>query len=272
VAAVGSFLDAKHHGGRWLLRLEDLDRARVVPGAAEQMLRTLEAFGLGWDGAVEYQSRRQEHYTAALARLSGAGRTFECSCSRRELERAYPGTCRNGLRRAGPTATRFRVPAETVSFPDRIHGECRFELAALGDFVVRRRDGTFAYQLAVVVDDALQGVTDVVRGADLLDNTPWQLALQRALGLPPPRYAHLPLVVEARGGKLAKSRQALALEPAAAGRQLWQALELLGQEPPAELKLELPRSVLDWGCGHWRVARVPTAPQVANDVGFSALM
>jgi glutamyl-Q tRNA(Asp) synthetase len=279
VAAVGSFVDARHHGGRWLLRIEDLDSTRVIPGAADAMLRTLEAFGLTWDGAVEYQSRRQEHYAAALARLGAHGSTFECSCSRRELEspgggapRAYPGTCRNGPQRPGPTATRFRVPGEAVSFPDRIHGGCRFDLAALGDFVIRRRDGAFAYQLAVVVDDALQGVTDVVRGSDLLDNTPWQLALQHALTLPTPRYAHLPLVVEARGGKLAKSRRALALEPAAAGQQLWQALSLLGQDPPAELKLELTRSLLDWAQEHWQAARVPTAPQVAADVGFSAPM
>jgi glutamyl-Q tRNA(Asp) synthetase len=276
---VGSFVDARHGAGRWLLRIEDLDSARVVPGAADGMLRTLEAFGLFWDGAVEYQSRRHEHYAAALARLGTAQSTFQCSCSRRELEsaaggapRAYPGTCRNGPQRQGPTATRFRVPAQAISFRDRIHGECRFDLAALGDFVVRRRDGVFAYQLAVVVDDALQGVTDVVRGTDLLDNTPWQLALQHALGLPQPRYAHLPLVLEARGEKLAKSRRALALEPDAAARQLWEALELLGQEPPAELKLELPRSVLAWAREHWRVERVPTTPRVAADVGFSVPM
>lgn len=188
LAAVGSFVDARHHGGRWLVRMEDLDTARVIPGCADEMLRTLEAFGLTWDGTVEYQSRRKPHYLQALSELTARNLTFRCSCTRAERspQGGYPGTCRAGPRRAGPTATRFRVEDQRVGFEDRIQGECSFDLRQLGDVVVRRRDGVFAYQLAVVVDDALQGVTDVVRGADLLDNTPWQLALQRALGLPTP--------------------------------------------------------------------------------------
>ena len=272
-------MDARHHGGLWLVRMEDLDQARVVPGAAAAMLRTLERFGLEWDGEVEYQSRRGEHYAAALAQLTALDLTFECSCSRRELEseagaapRAYPGTCRAGPRRPGPTATRFRVSAETVSFEDRIHGTCRFGLAALGDVVVRRRDGAFAYQLAVVLDDAAQGVTHVVRGADLLDNTPWQLALQRALSLPPPRYAHLPLVVEPSGGKLSKSRRSIAASPAHAGRQLHEVLGLLGQGPPAELKLEPAVVILRWAQAHWRPAQIPRTPQIATEVGFAEPM
>ena len=279
LAAVGSFVDARHHGGRWLVRMEDLDHTRVVPGAADSMLRTLERFGLEWDGQVEYQRLRCEHYAAALARLTSLGRTFECSCSRRELEseagaasRAYPGTCHAGPRRPGPTATRFRISAETVSFEDRIHGTCRFELAALGDVVVRRRDGAFTYQLAVVLDDDAQGVTDVVRGADLLDNTPWQLALQRALSLQQPRYAHLPLVVEPSGGKLSKSRRSIAVSPAHAGRQLHEVLSLLGQAPPAELKLEPPVVILHWAQAHWRPAHIPRTPQIATDVGFAEPM
>ncbi len=254
LAAVGSFVDARHQGGRWLVRMEDLDTTRVIPGCADEMLRTLETFALHWDGAVEYQSTRIQHYRQALEELRARNLTFECSCTRqdRSPRGAYPGTCRAGPRHAGPTATRFLVEGGRIDFEDRIQGACSFELGQLGDVVVRRRDGVFAYQLTVVVDDALQGVTQVVRGADLLDNTPWQLTLQRALRLPAPGYAHLPLVVEARGEKLAKSRRALALQPAAAGLLLHQVLTLLGQDPPAKLKFELPQSILTWATEHWR--------------------
>src|SRR5262249_23620544 len=162
----------------------------------------------------EYQSTRTVHYHSALERLTTLGLTFECSCSRRERAGGgYPGTCRGGPTRAGPTATRFRVPDRAQGFPDRVQGECRFELARLGGGAGRRREGPIAYQRGVVVDDALQGITDVVRGADLLDNPPWQLALQQALGLPQPRYAHLPLVTEPGGAKLAKSRRSVPLDP-----------------------------------------------------------
>lgn len=254
LAAVGSFVDARHHAGRWLVRLEDLDAGRVIPGCADDMLRTLTAFGLHWDGAVEYQSQRARHYREALAELSARNLTFQCSCTRKERspQRGYPGTCRAGPQRTGPTSTRFRVEDERLRFDDRIQGACAFSLGELGDVVVRRRDGAFAYQLAVVVDDALQGVTDVVRGADLLDNTPWQVALQRALGLPRPRYAHLPVVVEPRQGKLAKSRRSLGLAPEDSSALLHQVLRLLGQEPPVELTFELPERVLSWAVQHWR--------------------
>jgi len=218
------------------------------------MLRTLEAFGFAWDGPVEYQSRRTDHYGAALAALTARGLTFECSCSRRERdgEGGYPGTCRSGPRRPGATATRFRVADASVSFADRAQGSCRFDLRERGDVIIRRRDGAFAYQLAVVVDDGLQAVTDVVRGADLLDSTPWQIALQNALGLPQPAYMHVPLVVEPGGGKLAKSRRSVPLDAARAGAELARALSLLGQGPPATLKLESGRTVLEWACAHWR--------------------
>ena len=260
---MGSFLDARSRGGGWLLRMEDLDAPRVIPGCADQMLRTLESFALHWDGAVEYQSTRTQHYARAQQALTALGLTFQCSCSRRERpEGGYPGTCRNGPRRRGPTATRFRVEDVVVSFQDRAQGVCRFQLRERGDVIIRRRDGAFAYQLAVVVDDALQGVTDVVRGADLLDSTPWQLALQGALRLPTPRYAHLPLVTEPGGAKLAKSRRSVALDPTQAGRQLHEALLLLGQDPPVTLKLESPRTVLHWACAHWSLDRFHGVRQV----------
>lgn len=258
VAAVGSFVDARHCGGQWLVRIEDLDTARVVPGASDEILRTLERFGLHWDGQVEYQSRRIELYRNALQTLRSRGLTYECSCSRRELallhdEGGYPGTCRNGPVREGPTATRFRVDdTVTVELHDRFRGPCRFPLKTLGDFVIRRRDNVFAYQLAVVVDDAQQGVTHVVRGADLLQSTAWQIALQHALDLPTPSYGHLPVVVEHDGRKLAKSRRSIPLAADQAGSQLVAALRLLQQSPPDGLERESPDVILAWARSHWR--------------------
>jgi glutamyl-Q tRNA(Asp) synthetase len=260
VAALGSFLDARKAGGRWLLRMEDLDTPRVIPGCSDAMLRTLEAFALHWDGEVEFQSRRTALYAESLESLRSAGLTFECSCSRRELaelgETGYPGTCRSAPAHCGPTATRFRVNTEhVVSWTDRIQGNCQYELTALGDPVIRRRDGVFAYQLAVVVDDAAQGVSDVVRGTDLLQSTAWQIELQNALKLPTPRYGHLPLIMEETQGKLAKSRGSLAIDPARASDQLATALGLLNHTPPAELQHSSPDALLAWATAHWSLDR-----------------
>jgi glutamyl-Q tRNA(Asp) synthetase len=241
------------------MRMEDLDTARVVPGCADQILRTLEAFGLGWDGEVLYQSHHIDRYRAALDQLTRGGCTFECSCSRRLRQESedsvYPGTCRNRAAGPPPTATRFRVEQdETVRFSDRFQGECEFELRSLGDVVIRRRDGVIAYQLAVVVDDAFQDINYVVRGADLLASTPWQLSLQRALGLPSPSYAHLPLVVEPDGAKLAKSRRSIPLDSSQTAALLLTALQFLGQELPEShpgLFFEAPAVILDWAVAHW---------------------
>ncbi|MGH8270365.1 MAG: tRNA glutamyl-Q(34) synthetase GluQRS, partial [Steroidobacteraceae bacterium] len=256
LAAVGSFLDARSRGGRWLVRMEDLDRARVVPGSDSEILRTLEAFGLLWDGEVEYQSRRTRLYAEALESLRTGRRTFECSCSRRELsseESGYPGTCRRGPRRAGDTATRFRIDeSETVLLEDRLQGPVALPMGRLGDVIVRRRDGAFAYQLAVVVDDAQQSITDIVRGADLLESTGWQISLQRALRLQTPRYAHLPLLLERTGEKLAKSRRSTGLDVGRAGVEALNVLRLLGLSPPAELAGAAPVTLLDWATGCWR--------------------
>lgn len=252
-AAVASFLDARRNGGRWLVRMEDIDTPRVVPGSADSILRTLEAFALHWDGEVLYQSDRLSHYAAALARLERLGLTFACSCSRRELEEqgtdAYPGTCRRGPSRPGQTAERFRVDeSRTVTFTDSVQGPLVTPLAQVGDFIVRRRDGRFAYQLAVVVDDADQGVTDVVRGLDLLPSTPWQVELQRALDAPQPRYAHVPLIVEPDGAKLAKSRRSVALAggDAPPSRDLVAVLGGLGLRVPPDLIGAHPTDVLAW--------------------------
>jgi glutamyl-Q tRNA(Asp) synthetase len=259
LAAVGSFLDARAHGGRWLVRMEDLDCVRVVPGSADEMLRTLEGFGLLWDGEVEYQSRRTHLYAQALESLRAAGRTFECSCSRRELsteDSGYPGTCREGPRKPGETATRLRVDEmETIRFDDRFQGPIALPMGKLGDVIVRRRDGVFAYQLAVVVDDALQGITDVVRGADLLESTGWQIVLQRDLHLRTARYAHLPLLLERTGEKLSKSRRSAALDADRAGTEMLNVLQLLGLSSPAELARATPTALLEWATGVWEKDR-----------------
>jgi glutamyl-Q tRNA(Asp) synthetase len=219
VAAVGSWLLAKRAEGRWLVRMEDLDAPRVVAGADAAILATLQRYGLQWDGEVVYQSRRTETYEEALATLRKRGLVYDCACSRAELARAasaplgeeavYPGTCRDGIPPGRVArAVRFRSSGETIAFDDRIQGRYA---RTVDDFVVRRADGVFAYQLAVVVDDAAQGVTQVVRGADLLASTPRQIALQRALGVTTPAYAHLPVVTNADGTKLGKRDGALPL-------------------------------------------------------------
>jgi glutamyl-Q tRNA(Asp) synthetase len=265
LAAVGSYLDARSRGGRWLVRMEDLDRARVIPGSADGILRTLEIFGLHWDGSIDYQSRRTARYEEALQSLRARGLIFECSCSRRELteESGYPGTCRKGPRGTRDTAARFRVDErETLSFEDRFQGPIALAMSKLGDVIVRRRDGVFAYQLAVVVDDALQGITDVVRGSDLLESTGWQTALQRALRLPTPRYAHLPLLLERTGEKLSKSRRSAALDADRAGAQLLSLLRLLGLSPPGELVGATPPTLLEWATGGWRERPPPLLREI----------
>ena len=220
-----AWLSARAAGGRVLLRIDDLDQARVKPGAVDQARADLEWLGLEWDGAPVLQSARGEVYTAALEKLRAAGLVYSCSCSRREIDRAlqaphagdegpiYPGTCRGRAPAKGrPLAWRFAVPSGPVEFADAVHGCCRLDVAAeCGDFVVFRNDGIAAYQLATVVDDDFQGVTEVVRGDDLLSSTPRQLLLYRALGLTPPRFLHVPLVLDAGGERLAKRRDSTCL-------------------------------------------------------------
>jgi glutamyl-Q tRNA(Asp) synthetase len=234
LAAFGSWLLARHAGGEWWVRMEDLDPPREVAGAAQQQLATLEAFGLHSDAAVEWQGRRSAFYQAALLRLLEQGKAFECHCSRSELA-ANGGihrVCVGSTRRADP-AVRLRVAEGTVvTFEDQLQGRFSQDAASeVGDFVLKRADGLWAYQLAVVVDDAAQGMTDIVRGADLLDSTPRQILLQQALGLPTPRYLHLPLVMDGDGRKLSKSDAALPVaadDPLPALGAAWQAL---GQDP-----------------------------------------
>ncbi|HTN50679.1 MAG TPA: tRNA glutamyl-Q(34) synthetase GluQRS [Burkholderiaceae bacterium] len=239
VAALASWLDARAHGGVWLVRIEDLDPPREVAGAAGDMLATLAEFGMESDEPVLFQSERGAHYQAAFDRLSEARRIYACACSRSDVDLAiaagatargvYPGTCRNGTAGRAPRAWRFRVPAEPVEFVDRSAGRIRESLEqTTGDFIVRRADGLWAYQLAVVVDDAAQRITDVVRGADLLDNTARQIALQRTLSLPTPRYLHVAVVVNDRGEKLSKQTGARALDRADPCAELERAATHLG--------------------------------------------
>ena len=260
-AAAASYLDARAHGGRWLLRIEDLDRPREIPGSAAGILRTLEAFGFQWDGEVVRQRDRIEHYASALQSLEARGLTFQCSCSRLQLEDEirYPGICRERPAAAGmATATRLRVEPGRIQFCDRIQGSYRQDVAAaVGDMILRRRDQVFAYLLAVVVDDAAQGVSHVVRGADLLDNTPRQIYLQRALGLPQPAYAHVPVLTEADDGKLAKSRRSVRLAADSVLPQLKSVFSLLGLAPPEGLASAGLTQAWNWAIGHWDVKQVP---------------
>ncbi|GMU48004.1 MAG: glutamyl-Q tRNA(Asp) synthetase [Candidatus Desulfobacillus denitrificans] len=268
VAAVGSCLDARVAGGEWLLRVEDVDEQRTVPGAAASILRALEALGFAWDGEVVFQSRRKALYRAAFERLRLAGAVFACACSRREVAdsvlgpdaaRRYPGTCRGGLP-PGREARAWRLIVEPgpVCFEDALQGRICQDLAAeVGDFVVRRADGYFAYQLAVVVDDAEQGITHVVRGADLLESTPRQVCLQRKLGLPVPSYLHLPAAVNAAGEKLSKQTRAKPIDAARPQTILAAALAFLGQRPPADLPDADLDSVWRWAIMHWNRSRLP---------------
>ena len=250
VAALASWLDARAAGGRWRVRIEDLDTPRIQAGAAEHILRTLGGLGLAWDGSVEYQSRRLARYRDALERL--AQRTYWCGCTRREIAdsslglaadgaQIYPGSCRAGIAPGkAPRALRLCVQG-AIAFADRVQGEQRQDLEReVGDFVLHRADGMFAYQLAVVVDDAEQGITDVVRGADLLDSTARQIHLQHLLGYATPRYLHIPAAVNRAGEKLSKQTGALAIS--AGGDALRRALAFLGQ-PQAD---DLSEAVRNW--------------------------
>jgi glutamyl-Q tRNA(Asp) synthetase len=268
VAALGSFLEARCQAGEWRVRIEDVDVPRSVKGAADAILRSLERCGLLWDNAVWYQSQRTERYQAALEELSRAGQVYPCTCTRRELARCprgrdgsplYPGYCRAGPRRAGrPHACRLRVTDTRLTFHDAVQGEYHQWLASeVGDFVIRRADGLFTYQLAVVIDDADQGVTEVIRGSDLLDSTPRQLYLQGLLGLPTPRYGHLPVAVDERGDKLSKQTHAPPLDERNPGPALWDALRFLGQRPPADLLNASPAEILNWALAHWRLEQIP---------------
>ncbi len=270
IAALASYLDARASAGCWLIRMEDVDTTRNVPGADSQILATLDAFGFEWSGPVLYQTQRLEAYAAALAQLIADGLAYGCACSRREIAdsaaalaldggQRYPGTCRSGLA-PGRTlrAWRLRVNDTPITFEDRLQGSCCQQLARdVGDFVLQRADRLFAYQLAVTVDDEFQGISHVVRGADLLASTPRQIWLQRCLGYTTPSYAHLPVATNAAGEKLSKQTHAPALDHRRMTQSLFAALQFLGQSPPPELAHATRDEVWAWAIAHWTSSTIP---------------
>ena len=268
VAVVGSYLQARVNHGVWRVRMEDLDPPREIPGAADAILRSLERFGLQWDGVVLYQSQRLAAYALVFETLQHRGSIYPCACSRREIADSsvtgidgplYPGTCRNGLPAdRGPRDWRVRTDDQLIAFDDGLQGRIESHLAQdSGDFVVKRADGFYAYQLAVVADDAAQGITEVVRGCDLLDSTPRQIHLQRLLSLPTPAYLHLPVAVNARGEKLSKQTFAAPLDQAPTVAVLHAALQFLGQNPPVEARTDTLDSLWNWATAHWQAQNIP---------------
>ena len=265
--ALASFLQARANRGEWLLRIDDVDSLRNIPSAADSILRTLDRHGLHWDGEVVFQSRNLETYQAALVQLESAGLLYSCTCSRQELialarrdpdQAGYPGICRHqGHDRQKPHALRIKVDGGTVVFTDELQGEVRQDLAAeIGDFIVRRRDGIYAYHLATVIDDHEAGITEVMRGIDLLESTPRQIHLQRELNLPTPVYRHIPVVLDAQGNKLSKQTGALPVDDAHPSRTLFTLLNLLNQSPPNELQTAPPDEILQWAVATWDVGNL----------------
>jgi len=271
VAAVASYLEAKRHNGQWLIRMEDVDESRNVKGAADEILRSLEAYGFEWDGEVIYQTQRKQTYIDALQQLKDQKLIYPCTCSRKDLKTLadsgqlksgplgyiYPGTCINKTFEAIATknySIRIKTGASTISFEDSLQGNYSQQLNTdSGDFIIQRRDSLFAYQLAVVVDDAFQDITHVVRGIDLIDSTPRQIYLQQCLNLPPLKYTHLPVILNSRGEKLSKQTGAEGIGSTANIPLLLECLDFLGQAPPAELKTETLSTVWEWARTHWQL-------------------
>lgn len=269
IAATASYLQARSQGGEWWLRIEDIDPPREVAGASDAILYSLEAFGFEWDGPVSYQSRHSARYHAALAELRQRGLLYPCACSRKTIAKQgtdgiYPGTCRDSLP-AGRTPRAWRVRAAgRIEFEDRIQGPQHTDLeTAVGDYVLHRADGLFAYQLAVALDDAKQGMTEVVRGADLLDSTPRQIYLQQCLDLPSPRYAHHPVATGHDGQKLSKQRFAPALDTARPQTALLAALRFLGQDVDRTLADVSLQELWQWAISRWNPARIPRLRAIA---------
>lgn len=275
LTAVASFLHARQARGEWLLRIEDVDPPREVPGAASSILKTLEALDLQWDRPVLYQSTRFDAYASVAERLRERGAAFLCSCSRRDVlaeiaqrgkTGGYPGTCRDRSDHPGPTALRMRVDSVGETIRDALQGELPLTaLTDLGDFVIRRRDGLPAYHLAVVVDDAFQGVTSIVRGYDLLESTAAQRFLQNALGLPAPSYFHVPVLTNRQGEKLSKQTGAPAADAKEAGALAVKLLSRLGAQVPDDLRGARPALLWDWALAHWRIDALKGVTALRDD-------
>lgn len=270
VAALASYLDAKSCAGRWLVRVEDIDPPREIPGARDAILNALVAHGLDWDGEILLQSQRTAHYKAALAELSAQRHTYACSCSRqrlRSLPNGYDGQCLSQPPTSRtPAAIKLKSRSFSYQFEDLIQGrQSQLLHAPQDDFVLWRKDGLVAYQLAVVVDDLAQGVNHVVRGSDLLDSTVRQALLLRLMGAEPPAYGHLPVASKQDGQKLSKQNHAAALDNSAAAANLVRALQFLGQAPPEHLLQGSVQAILRWGCEHWHRGKVPASLAIAVD-------
>jgi glutamyl-Q tRNA(Asp) synthetase len=258
--AVASYLHARQAGGEWLVRVEDVDPLRELPGAADDILRTLEAYGLTWDRDVVYQSSRFAEYRTVAEALLERGVAFRCSCSRKDIEgstggsRRYPGTCRSWTAHLGPTAIRVLVEPGIIGFTDGLQGHVETSLHdSEGDYVIFRRDQLPAYHLAVVIDDHWQGVDTIVRGADLLAMTPIHMHLRRLLGMPEPRYFHLPVLADRAGVKLSKQTGAAPVGPTYSAKTAIRALELLGVDVPEDYRGTGGRELLEWAARQWRV-------------------
>ena len=273
LTALASFLEARSRGGEWLVRIDDVDTRRTRPGAADDILRSLEALGLCWDGAVLHQQQRLDRYREALESLRSLGLIYACACSRRELAVTqvggiYPGTCRDQHYPAqtGRHALRVSTNATPIRFEDRVQGEIVQNLAReVGDFVVFRRDGDYAYHLATVVDDADQGITDILRGRDLLDSTPRQIYLQQQLDLPTPTYAHTPILMDASGHKLSKRTLAPEAETRHPQRLLDVLLGWLRHPLPTPLKRAPVTEILNWAIADWRLERLRQVGPITID-------
>lgn len=267
VAALGSYLSARHQQGRWLLRIEDLDPPREIAGATEQIIRTLDALGFEWDGTISYQSKRLDLYREAVYRLEQSGMTYQCICSRRDISKTglpglegirYPGTCRIAKHQVADASIRVIAEDTEITFEDRIQGKQRQNLQRdIGDFIIQRRGGLSAYQIAVIVDDADQAITEVVRGSDLLGSTPRQIYLQKLLGLGQPIYMHLPIATDSAGEKLSKQTGAAEINTDKGSQALHSALIFLGQQPPMELFGATASEILAWGEKNWKVGNIP---------------
>lgn len=263
--ALAGFLQARSQNGKWHVRIDDIDPYRTIPGASDKILWTLESHGLYWDGPILYQSRRLEAYQNALEQLDAKGYLYPCTCTRKSLARIrksafYPGFCRNKkiADRNQAHALRVRTDQTVIVFYDELQGRIEQNLAALaGDFIIRRRDKSYAYQLACAVDDNAEHITQVLRGVDLLDSTPKQIHLQRLLGIPSPNYLHMPVLVDKEGNKLSKQTRAQPVDACDPADTLFYLLGLLNQSPPAELQKADCPTLIAWAIAHWDAAKLP---------------
>lgn len=271
VSAVASFLQAKHHHGKWLIRMEDLDPPREIPGSATRILNDLRRLGLSSEAPVLYQSTRTRAYESAVETLLSDGKAFWCGCSRNDLPPSgiYPGACRNGLAPGkSPRAVRLKVAGSTIRFSDLVQGSIEENLEhSAGDFIIWRADGLPAYQLAVVVDDAFQGITEVVRGSDLLESTARQIHLQHALGLSTPAYLHHPLLIGGDDRKLGKRFDSDPIGRLPAAQAVRIALQLLGQTPPDGMELQ---ELWSWACEHWQLKSIPAVERMGVELSSQA--